>query len=770
MNIKIGYILIILASLFIASCNDKGDSNTVLVPSLKEVYLRPSKSTFSNYSSDAFNETFVVESYEASWEFTGFPYWISLNPVSGEKTETVVLSATENMSADSARSAIFYLKSTENDWEYSCAMSVSQGAAEAHLTVDNYNLNFGGGAETQTISINANCNWNVTNEISWILVECDNINNILNVSVSPNSGSTYRTGNFYIEYGGRSLNVSVKQAPSGIKASVSSLECKNVSSAYKLTIEADAEWSTSCSDSWIKVTPSCGLAGKSHITIEVTPNANINNRKGYVTFYTGNSSKLQIEIIQEGLYIEADKVLDFSDIGGTLHLNVRSNTDWQVISAPNWITLSEKEGSGGATISVIASENLGSTTRNGEIILGQLGLNLSFAVTVNQGGKFFASDVDVLNFSDKASSSYYRIISNSEWTSTFEGTWYTVSPLRGKGDCDIEVSVTENNSVTERFGTIQYLYADNSAYVNIHQLAKYLTIDNKSFEFSSIGGTHTVDICTNAKWTAEIEHDVQWLHISAQLGNGDARLVITADDNPSINVRSTVVVIKSEYGQDVRILVSQQPKKLAISASDIFFYSNGGFSESITVYTDGEYEISSDTDWLEIVKSNNDTFTVFATENKNNGHRVGKITVYLTHLVDCSLSIELPVVQAGENCSFIINGYENETDWNHFNSGEIGITILGYSSDADWGAFSYGGLTLNITGYTTDYDWNLNDSSNGRATIVKYCDDEDWNYRNEDSSQIARNGYADDDDWDKNNDTSDQIGKNGYADDDDWNE
>lgn len=768
MKNRILYITIIIASFLASSCKDDYDPNTSLIPSLTAHYLRPSETEFSNYSSSAFNKTFKVESFETSWAFTNTPSWVSLNPKSGNKSESISLSASENLSADSARTAIFYLSSTESDWEYSCAMSVSQGTADATLSVDKSTLNFGGGTETQTITISSNCKWSVSNTTSWISAECDNNKDILTVSVSPNPGKSYRNGSFYIKYGSKSLSVSVKQAPSEVVASEMSLQYDNIASAYTVSIESEADWSATCSDSWIKVSPSSGKEGKSEVSIEVTPNTNISGRTGFVTFYTDNNSKLQIEILQRGLYIEADEELSFSASGETHQLNIRSNTDWQVISSPNWLSLSATEGNGNSAVSVVATENPNSTSRNGEIVLGQQGLDIRFVVNVSQGRKYLLPTSSMLNFSDKAGSSSFTIRSNADWSASYTDNWFTASPLNGRGDCDVKVTVSENNSAIERIGTILYSYADNSANVNIHQLAKYLTIDNKVFDFPSTGGTHTIEICTNAKWTAEVEHNVSWLKLSALSGEGDTNLVITAEDNPSVNVRSTAVIIKSDYLQDIRILVSQQPRTLTLSTQKVLFFADGGASEVISVNTDGKYSITSDAGWFTINQSENNTFTVYAAKNNNNDYREGVVTVALTDLVDCTLSIDLTVVQAGQSGSFILGGFEEDKDWNYASSGELSITVSGYKSEVDWGAVSGGNLVVNITGYTTEYDWNLNDYSNGRATIVHFGNDENWNNSDSTSGKIDKDGHGADSNWDNSDNASGEITGNRYGNDKNW--
>jgi hypothetical protein len=177
------------------------------------------------------------------------------------------------------------------------------------------------------------------------------------------------------------------------------------------------------------------------------------------------------------------------------------------------------------------------------------------------------------------------------------------------------------------------------------------------------------------------------------------------------------------------------------------FFADGGVSEKIVINTDGKYSITSDAGWFTINQSKNNTFTVYAAKNNNNDYREGVVTVALIDLVDCTLSIDLTVVQAGQGGSFIFEGFEEEKDWNYANSGELSITVSGYKSDANWGDVSSGNLVVNITGFTTEHDWNRNDYTNGRATIVNFGEDKNWNNNNNASGQINGEGYDNDIEW-----------------------
>ena len=741
-------IIVISNIMLLSSCDDMfeifGDNFT---PSLSAHYLNTTNTSFGDsWSPDAYKEYFKVESFNTSWKFTNVPEWISLYPQSGSTSASVTLSAKENTLATD-RTAVFYLNSTESDWHYGKAMSVSQGEAKAYLNVDKSSLTFGGGTSSQTIKISSNCVWTTSNSSSWISTSKNN--NELTISVSPNPQSTYRTATLYLRYdNGKSTPISITQSPAGITSSVASLSCDNNASKYELKISAEADWTATGSDSWISVTPDNGKSGESKVSIEIAPNTTTQTRNGYVTFYTNGTTKLQIGITQKGLYIDVPSELEFTSTSSSKSIDIHSNTTWEVISAPNWITMSKTSGKGNDNISITVHDNPNTSSRNGEIVIGQLGLDLETSIKVTQLGKTFSTDMNIIELSDIASTASFNIFSDAKWTSTISDSWFSVTPQNGNGNAEIVVSATENQSLEERTGTILYQYVDKSAYVNVHQLAKYLTISNKSFDFDSKGGSHIIDLSTNDEWTTEIEHQVSWVKLSQTSGKGNASITLTVEDNPSVNIRSTTILIKSKSAQDIRILVSQKPRHLSVNTQSIMFFTKGGNSETFSISTDGIYSISGDANWFTINKESDNNFSIYATNNTSNDFRRGKIKIELTDLVEGSFSLELSVIQAGNGCSFVVSGYTSDVDWNNkLGDSSLSLFISNYTSDINWNDIYEGLLTLTITGYNSDYDWNKFDTTNCNATITGYGGDNNWSGNNKGNGNASISGYGNDNDW-----------------------
>lgn len=732
--------------LILGGCSDEFDMNGNLEPSLSAHYLNPSRVNFDHYTYTAFSENFKVESYETSWKFSGVADWFSLSPMTGNATSNVTLDVQENDDANNARTAIFYLQSTVEDWNYNRALSVSQGKATANLSVDKTSLSFGGATETQSITVTGNCTWTASCSDSWVNIISDVSSGILKVSVESNPLSTYRSSTIYVRYGdNKTITISISQAPASISVSDYTLQFENVASKANISIESETPWNATVSDSWISVNPDKGDAGKSTTSIEVTPNTSVSQRTGRVLIRTGNSERIQISVIQKGIYIETEQSsISFGSKVESKTLGIKSNTSWTVTSKPNWISLSKESGEGNGNVTLTSTDNPNTSSRSGEIIIGQPGLSIQAKVKITQEGKSLSTDATLLEFSDKAGQMNFNLTADTKWSSTNSATWFSSTPMTGDGNATITVSVEENITVEERTGTILYTYADKSTNVNVHQLAKYMTIDNEAFDFDSKGGSHTIEVLTNDEWTAEIEHNVSWLKLSKSSGIGNAKITLTAEDNPSVNVRSTTLIINSKYSQSVRILVSQKPRYLTVSSESILFFANGGTSEVVKINTDGSYDIKSDASWFTINKGTDNTFTVYATKNSSNEMRSGKITISLTDLKEGSLSLELSVMQAGEGGSFILSGFNEDEDWNYVGNGSLTVTITGYTTDKNWNDNFGGTLTVTVTGFSSDNDWNINDRTSGRVSINLYGADQDWNTPSTSHGNLSKSNYQND--------------------------
>lgn len=704
-NIQFYIISCVIVCLFLVACSDQYKEDGNYSPSITLHYLRPSQTKFDAISS-GYDFRFGIESASTSWKFTNVQSWFSLSPHTGSSSVDVSLSVKENFSADTSRVAMFYLESADIDWQYKKTMYVSQEAARPSIYVSNSSIDFGGSSSSKTIKVTSNCTWEASSSYTWISLKINRASNELTIEVDSNPSYSYRTGSVRIYFKDVYRSITIKQAPSQITTSDATLSVSNVASKVTIELDAESDWTAKVSDSWISVNPDKGPAGINNVEISVLPNETVNERTAYVSFLTAGNQKAQIEIVQEGLYLQTDITsLNFRSKGETKIVNVYSNTDWKITSFPEWMTVSVSKGSGGnAELEVTAEGNQSLTPRDGTIVIQKTGLDLKTFISVEQDAMTLNVDAQKLSFSHKAEETNIDLTADFPWYSSVSDTWITTNPTQGTGDATIKISVTENNSYNERVGTILYSMSEATQSVQVEQDAKFFTIDAKPFNFTSKGGVVTISFATNEKWTARITDAASWAKLSAYSGEGSADLILTVADNPSVNKRSTQLIIETPIGQALCVPITQDARYFTVDTQTLTFFAKTS-SLDITINTDGAFEVTTSENWLH-VKNNGNIITITVDENESDEDRQATITISLSDLVDGDLSVIIPVIQIGKVGGFTWESYEDDVDWDASSQSNSIITIVGFDVDKDWGKEGTPSFTVSITGYSDDLNWN----------------------------------------------------------------
>ena len=646
--------------------------------------LKVSLSNFNYSDASARTDYFTVESVNASWALTDYADWISVAPSSGSKTEQVTMNVKANSTAD-PRTSIFYLKSTTEDYNFQTTLSVTQAGVEPFLTVDKEDVSFGASASSQTVKVSSNFTWSVLVDKDWVTVTKSENGETLNITVTENPENVYRSATISLKQDNKTFAViTVGQFPAEINVSNGTVTFGNEASQTTITVTSETSWTAAVSDSWIQVNPSEGGAGVTTVTIEVAQNGTVDQRTGFVSIRTGNQERLQIEIIQKGNYLDAESEIKFYSREESKTVNISSNLNWEVTSMPEWLSVTPLSGRGNGEVTVTVSENVSTNQRSGAIVITSPGLTISTSINVTQLGKTLTPSTTYLEFGDKGGEQQFEIISDGAWSSSASASWFSATPLSGAGDALITVSVEENNAESERSGTIKYTFGEKETDVYIYQKGKYFNIEAQDFTFQSAGGTHSIELGTNERWTATVEGNPSWLTLSATSGEGEAIIEAVATPNNTLEDRKAVIIITPQSSQAVRISVLQKGKYINVSANSLSFYSRGGVSDPISVDCDGEFTVTTDVSWLSVNMLGDNIFTVMAEANLIPDLRTGNVVITMTGLDSGDYVVKIPVEQTGEGASFVIEGYPVDVDWNSTSSGSLNITIKGFSSDNDW--------------------------------------------------------------------------------------
>lgn len=738
------FLIYILFLLTLTGCSEIYDVNMELYPTLKPRYISVSPTSLT-FVSTSDSKNILVTSTETPWVIDNDIDWISASPERGGSSALISVNAKENTSGDDSRIGIIYLKADVSDWKFEAPISITQAGATPFIELSRSEIELAGSEFTETISVKSNCTWSVNSTSEWITATKKDDSIIISGTI--NETNSYRTATLVVfkdinEVARISEKITVRQAPASINASTESLVFNNSASSVSITINSEANWYISTSNSWIEVSPDEGTPGTSTIIVSVSPNTSTNERTGYIALSIGDCQRIQIPVRQKGIYIESEQTqLSFTANGGIQELSILSNTSWEFSSIPSWITVSTKNGQGDGKVKITALDNPNTASRSDVIHITQKGLDIDLSINVIQSGKTFDINTTVLNFEDKEETQSVNISTDGTWSAKANESWISISPSSATGSSTLSIKVSENPEDSERTGSVTVTMGDKSETIKVIQTGKYFTVSNNLLTYTSKGGSINISITTNDTWTAKIENNPSWLKLSNTNGSGHVDVKVTASDNPSVNSRKATIIFETIHNQSIKVIVSQDARYLNVDTREVLFYSKGGTSESIKVSTDGKFIISCSDSWFNVNQTNN-IFTVSASENPTKDIRIGHITIALTDLQEGSYSLKLTVTQLYNGGSFILNDFKDDTNYDNKSNTSGNITINWFGNDVNYDSTAKIWSKLTISNYKSDTSWDTGVSSGVSITTIGYNSANNFDTSIYSSESITKKEYG----------------------------
>ena len=753
-------IYIPLLLMLICGCTEdvKFDDDNVRL-SLDAHYLSISPNQFHLGSQEqTFNAN--IKSVSTPWTFSDMADWITADKASGDQDDNVTFNATQNPFGDKNRTAVFYLTSQNPSYGIRSGISVSQEASSPYLDCETKSISFDGKGGTQNVKYTANVTPTIDIDYDyssayngWLSAKVGEDGKSIDITAKENNSGRARTGYVRLNYRYNAyVTIEVKEDMPNITTSDSYLNFENTAGTYKLTITSDASWTATTDESWIQVSPNKGNSGTTEIEISAAPNTSTSDRTGHVYFKIGDLQLRSILVTQRGIYIDVRKSIEMLSSKDSYNLTVQSNTQWTATSDAAWLSINPSSGSGKQDVTVSVDDNPSLSNRVGHIYFTSVAGNIKDMLSVNQAGKEFSVNETLVNFSDKAGTASVKITAEGSWTATPQDNydWLSFSPMAANGNSNLNISVKENLSTSERIGYINITMLDKTYQIAVHQQSKYFNVTSEVLKFTSHGGTSSVDVSTNDKWTAAVEDNKSWLNISKTSGEGNAKFEVSAGDNATTSPRAAYVDVISTNAGTVRLNYEQAGRYLTVDRSDFTFFAGGGTSTLTTISTDGKYKMSQEGGWFSINKLGDYTFTVTASENNTKGDRTGSITIELTDLKEGEAKVVLPVKQVASGATFTIGGYTTDQDWNLFKGHNATLTVKGFTSDKNWNVENTTKGAITFTNYGTDKSWNDNHQSNSDLNNNNYGSDQNWNDSHNSDSNIGRTDYGNDNNWNNN--------------------
>ena len=404
----------------------------------------------------------------------------------------------------------------------------------------------------------------------------------------------------------------------------------------------NVEWEFVNVPDWIQISPMRGSKNSNQlVSITCKENTTVKDRIGVFVFrsrgndwnYSTSVTVSQVRSVYQAIP-ESDSIV-FAWTASQAIVNINANNDeWTVNpqrDLSGWCTVVKKTGA----IEINCSENASIVPRSGYLTIstadGSQRVKISQA-GVQVGVSVENSDSVKINFSDKASRATIEIKTQAKvaWSATTDDDWITISPTQGRGSATITVSVRENSYGPARTGKIRVQAYDYVQEVIVFQNGKYLEVSSQTLSFDSRGGELVLSLKSNDGWIAE--SDSEWLLLSEDIGDGDCEILLTVSENNSIYSRSGNITISPNIAAPVIMNVAQAGRYLAISDSSSIVFGHGGIAQkTILVNTDGTFDVTTDCEYVTIVKEE-DRFTIYMADFNATAPIEGNVYVIMTGL------------------------------------------------------------------------------------------------------------------------------------------
>ena len=587
---------IIVSCLFLCvGCFDSPVSEEY-TPTKDAYYLEVDKSELSFKSTES-SQALQVRSSQ-NWMFLDYASWLKLSQDYGSGDIEVDITALENISADTVRTNIFYIKSEENGWSCSKPIGVTQEAADAYIEFDKHQLEVSGSSGSERLNVKSNTIWELSYNADWLTYNVDANQSYVDFTFTENNTNKSRSTTAVFK-GATTEKITITQNRANVSSSESILTFPQYGGAYEIKLESEVSWSIKVDQDcdWINVDPTTGSEGEYNITLATTPNWSTITRKSVVNVDIGSTTSLSITIVQDGVVLSVDKKnLAFKALGESKSVSVNSNVEWSVLSKPSWISIQLDEAS--KTIAVTAENNEDATDRAGSIVLGKEGLTYTANIDVTQKGKYFAINDESLAFGSKGGVMQLSVSTNDSWEIKTENgaEWLEFSQTSGEESLNVNITASDNPSVNPRGEVVTVLPLDCEPIdVIIRQEARYLTVDTYGVQFFPKGGEYT-PIVISTDGVYEITKNVDWLTLDID----DDVLYITADVNETEYIRRGIIDIT--LTDLVEGKISLKIYVIQLAPGGVFGRDDYELDDSWDVDYDGIFNISvigyvSDSNW-----------------------------------------------------------------------------------------------------------------------------------------------------------------------------
>jgi len=312
------------------------------------------------------------------------------------------------------------------------------------------------------------------------------------------------------------------------------------------------------------------------------------------------------------------KTYDYHQHSGSI--SIGGNSKWQAVSTGPWIRVNNGNGVGSASVTFDLTENKGSTTRTGQImvidttkgpvgalIISQTGFVETLTIPSTKSEKFgkISNSGDFTSISDTLS-----ISTNTSWTAK-ASSWITLAKTSGtSSDTALSFTVSPNTSASSRTGSITITTAGGIEKTCIVTQGKVQYIEVISLPSGVVTDkSATVYVAFRAACNWKITLTESFAHIESGSGTkGTFSIPITIDTNSTYSIRSFIgnlyAIGKEEnYTFGVSQAESSVPAIEGLPIYQTVYVSAQYSSRWLDFYANTDWEVVTTPDFMSVFPS-----------------------------------------------------------------------------------------------------------------------------------------------------------------------
>lgn len=619
------------------------------------------------------------------WQVTTDASWLTVNPLSGASSDTIVIVTSENPFITKRKAElVFSAVGVESQIIY-----VTQAEGDPRFIVTDSLIIFDAFENTDSISISANIPWVISGNKNWLSISPTE--GEMDANVVVNAKQNYKPADreelISIAGNGETRNIRVVQKacdPSLFadveEVFVSALE----GSTGSFNISSTLEWTAQCNSTWLSLSAENGEGDRS-ITLIAQENPKDTVRTAVITLKADSVDEVQIEVHQyekKILEVSVDTVWIAGNELGNGVFKIISNEKWTLKSNQSWLSIDSENGTGGHEVAVTGTENPTLQKRSAIItVTSESLLEKQIVVVQGKGNLVFSVSDSILSVAaEDGSTVSFDISTNDTWTIESGQNWLSFDENSGNGTSVITVTVSENFEVESREAvfTVKCSEGKTQNIVLVQDGGKpVLQVEENDLFIEFFDGSSTAfEILSNISWT--IVSEVEWLSFDILQGTGIDSLTITAQENKSkTNREATFEVVAEDMDTVIVHIIQGGLPYLQVNIDSIYVSSNENSFVAFEVNSNTKWTISSQEDWLSFNPSQgNGDKVVYVNVESNNNH-MGRVSIIevVANYVD---NVNVLFIQSGSELQFSLSD-------SAFVVGADGSTqSLAINSNANW--------------------------------------------------------------------------------------